>query len=79
MPSLDGPTESRCSVLLRQIVGYGGLSPFSYNKIRSTPAATEVCECPAQGPVWTVVCPADMRACREVLASGHMKQFVGIA
>jgi hypothetical protein len=79
LPSLDGPTDSRCSVLLRQIVGYGGLIPSSYDESRFTPAATDVCAYPAQGSAWVAVCPADMRTCREVLASEHMKQFVGIA
>lgn len=60
-------------------MGYGGLSPSSYDESRSTPAATDVCEYPAQGSAWMVVCPADMWTCREVLASEHMKQFVDIA
>jgi hypothetical protein len=79
LPSLDGPTDSRCCVLLRQIVGYGGLSPSSHDESRSTPADADVCQYPAHGPVWIVVCPGDTRSCREVLDSEHMKQFVGIA
>lgn len=60
-------------------MGYGGLTPSPYDESRSTPAAADVGEYPAQGSVRIVVCPADVRTCREVLASEHMKQFVDIA
>jgi hypothetical protein len=59
-------------------VGYGGLRPSSYDESSTAPTVLELCEYPPQGPVWILVCPADMRICRERLAVGYTKQFVDI-